>query len=175
MIVPFIFLACMTLLSALGVVLSRNVVHSALFMSGSFLGVAGFFVVLNAPALAAFQVLIYVGAVAVLMLFGIMFTQQPSARSFSTILNRQVWMGFAVALGLAGVLSYFLTVQDWGDVSAGNGPRSVVTFGENLLGVGSAPDIFALLYQVAAVLLFVAIVAAIVISRRRIAGEEGEE
>ena len=41
MIVPFIFLACMTLISALGVVLSRNVVHSALFMSGSFLGVAG--------------------------------------------------------------------------------------------------------------------------------------
>jgi NADH:ubiquinone oxidoreductase subunit 6 (subunit J) len=166
-IVAYVFLACMTLISALGVVLSRNVVHSALFMSGSFLGVAGFFVILNAPALAAFQLLIYVGAVAVLMLFGIMFTQRPSARSFSTILNRQVWAGFAVALGFAGVLSYFLTVQDWGGMSPGQGPREVETFGENLLGVGGAPQIFALLFQVVAVLLFVAIVAAIVISRRR--------
>jgi NAD(P)H-quinone oxidoreductase subunit 6 len=57
-IVAYVFLACMTLISALGVVLSRNVVHSALFMSGSFLGVAGFFVILNAPALAAFQLLL---------------------------------------------------------------------------------------------------------------------
>jgi NADH:ubiquinone oxidoreductase subunit 6 (subunit J) len=80
-------------------------------------------------------------------------------------------MGFAVALGFAGVLSYFLTVQDWGNVSPGNGPREVQTFGENLLGVGGAPQIFALLFQVAAVLLFVAIVAAIVISRRHDTGE----
>lgn len=172
MIVAYVFLASMTLISALGVVLSRNVVHSALFMSGSFLGVAGFFVILNAPALAAFQVLIYVGAVAVLMLFGIMFTQRPSAHSFSTTLNSQVWAGLAVALGLGGVLSYFLTIQDWGNVSPGQGPREVETFGENLLGVGGAPEIFALLFQVVAVLLFVAIVAAIVISRRRSAGED---
>jgi hypothetical protein len=60
--VAFAFLAGMTLVSALGVVLSRSVVHSALFMSGSFLGISGYFVMLNAPALAAFQVLIYVGA-----------------------------------------------------------------------------------------------------------------
>ena len=76
MTVAFAFLAGMTLVSALGVVLSRSVVHSALLMSGSFLGVSGFFVMLNAPALAAFQVLIYVGAVTVVILFGIMFTFQ---------------------------------------------------------------------------------------------------
>src|SRR3712207_8346803 len=72
----------MTLVSAFGVVLSRNVVHSALFMSGSFLGVAGFFVMLNAPALAAFQVLIYVGAVTGGILFGIMFTQRAQVRGY---------------------------------------------------------------------------------------------
>ena len=83
MTVAFAFLAGMTLVSALGVVLSRNVVHSALFMSGSFLAIAGFFVLLNAPALAAFQVLIYVGAVTVVILFGIMFTQRPQVRRSS--------------------------------------------------------------------------------------------
>ena len=97
MTVAFAFMAGMTLVSALGVVLSRNVVHSALFMSGSFLGVAGFFVMLNAPALAAFQVLIYVGAVTVVILFGIMFTQKPQVRRYRTIINRQSWWGFFVA------------------------------------------------------------------------------
>ena len=87
MTVAFAFLAGMTLVSALGVVLSRSVVHSALFMSGSFLGISGFFVMLNAPALAAFQILIYVGAVTVVILFGIMFTQKPLARRYRTIIN----------------------------------------------------------------------------------------
>ena len=90
----------MTLVSALGVVLSRSVVHSALFMSGSFLGISGFFVMLNAPALAAFQVLIYVGAVTVVILFGIMFTQKPQVRRYRTIINRQFWAGLLVAAGV---------------------------------------------------------------------------
>jgi len=104
--IAFGFLAGMVLVSALGVVISRNVVHSALFMSGSFLGVAGFFVMLNAPALAAFQVLIYVGAVTVVILFGIMFTQRPQARRYRTIINRQFWAGLLVAAGVGLFLSY---------------------------------------------------------------------
>ena len=166
MIAAFFFLAGMTLISAVGVVLSRSVVHSALFMSGSFLGVAGFFVLLNAPALAAFQVLIYVGAVTVLMLFGIMFTQKPQVRSFQTIINRQFWAGLAVALGVGGFLSYILVAQNWGNVEPGNGPREISELGEILLGV-SGPQVFSLLFEVASVLLLVAIIAAIVISRRK--------
>ena len=110
MIVAFAFLAGMTLVSALGVVLSRSVVHSALFMSGSFLGVAGFFVMLNAPVLAALQVLIYVGAVTVLILFGIMFTQKPQVRRYRTIINRQIWLGLFVALVVGAFIAYILAV-----------------------------------------------------------------
>jgi NAD(P)H-quinone oxidoreductase subunit 6 len=168
LIVAFAFLAGMTLVSALGVVLSRNVVHSALFMSGSFLGVAGFFVMLNAPALAAFQVLIYVGAVTVVILFGIMFTQRPQVRRFRTILNRQVWAGFFVAAGVGIFLAYVLSVEDWGDTSPGNGAREVAAFGRNLLGVNEGTEIFALLFEVASVLLLVAVIAAIVVSRRKV-------
>ncbi|MGB3635725.1 MAG: NADH-quinone oxidoreductase subunit J [Rubrobacteraceae bacterium] len=167
MTIAFGFLAGMTLISAVAVVLSRNVVHSALFMSGSFLGVAGFFVMLNAPALAAFQVLIYVGAVTVVILFGIMFTQRPSVRSFGTIIQRQHLPGLLVAVGVGFFLSYVLIVQDWGGMQPGNGPRDTATLGENLLGVGGAPEIFALLFEVASVLLLVAMIAAIVISRRK--------
>src|SRR4028119_598582 len=135
MLVAFIFLASMTLLCAMGVVLSRNVVHSALFMSGSFLGVAGFFVMLNSPALAAFQVLIYVGAVTVVILFGIMFTQRPQVRRLRTIINRQTWSGLVATLGIGAFLTYVLSIQDWAGTSPGNGPREVTRLGEILLGV----------------------------------------
>ncbi len=167
MTVAFAFLTGITLVSALGVVLSRNVVHSALFMSGSFFGIAGFFVMLNAPALAAFQVLIYVGAVTVVILFGIMFTQRPQARRYRTILNRQQWAGFFVAAGVGAFLSYVLWNEDWGSTRAGNGPREVAAFGRDLLGVSAGSEVFVLLFEVASVLLLVAIVAAIVVSRRK--------
>ncbi len=167
MIVAFAFLAGMTLVSAMGVVISRNVVHSALFMSGSFLGVAGFFVMLNAPALAAFQVLIYVGAVTVVILFGIMFTQKPQVRRFRTILNAQRWAGFFVAAGVGAFLAFILSIQNWGATSSGNGTRGVAAFARNLLGVTQGSEIFTLLFEVASVLLLVAVVAAIVVSRRK--------
>ena len=167
MIFAFIFLASMTLICAFGVVLSRNVVHSALFMSGSFFGVAGFFAMLNAPALAAFQVLIYVGAVTVVILFGIMFTQRPQVRRFGTIVNRQTWTGLFVTLGVGTFLAYILSIQPWDGTSPGNGPRETAALGEILLGVNGAPPIFSLLFEVISVLLLVAVVAAIVVSRRK--------
>jgi NAD(P)H-quinone oxidoreductase subunit 6 len=167
LIVAFVFLASMTLLLALGVVLSRSVVHSALFMSGSFLGVAGFFVMLNAPALAAFQVLIYVGAVTVVILFGIMFTQRPQARRFRTIINRQTWSGLVVTIGVGAFLAYILSIQDWAGTWPGHGPRETAALGEILLGVNGAPPIFGLLFEVISILLLVAVIAAIVVSRRK--------
>jgi NAD(P)H-quinone oxidoreductase subunit 6 len=171
LIVAFVFLASMTLTCALGVVLSRNVVHSALFMSGSFLAIAGFFVMLNAPALAAFQVLIYVGAVTDVILFGIMFTQRPQVRRFRTIINRQTWSGLVATLGIGAFLTYVLSIQDWAGTSPGNGPREVTRLGEILLGVNGAPPIFGLLFEVISVLLLVAIIAAIAVSHRK-SGEE---
>jgi len=167
LIVAFVFLASMTLMCALGVVLSRNVVHSALFMSGSFLGISGFFVMLNAPALAAFQVLIYVGAVTVVILFGIMFTQRPQVRRFRTIINRQTWSGLVVTIGVGAFLGYVLSIQDWSATGPGNGPQGPGPLGEILLGVGGAPPIFGLLFEVISILLLVAVVAAIVVSRRK--------
>ena len=167
MIVAFVFLASMCLTCALGVVLSRNVVHSALFMSGSFLAIAGFFVMLNAPALAAFQVLIYVGAVTVVILFGIMFTQRPQVRRFRTIINRQTWAGLFVALGVGAFLAYVLSIQPWDGTSPGHGLRETAGLGEVLLGVNGAPEIFQLLFEVISILLLVAVIAAIVVSRRK--------
>ena len=158
----------MILVCSFGVVLSRSIIHCALFMSGAFLAVAGFYVMLNAPALAAFQVLIYVGAVTVVILFGIMFTQKPQASHYRTIISQQLWPGFFVALGVGVFLAYIVALQDWAGTEAGNGLRSVAQLGETLLGVNGAPQIFGLLFEVASVLLLVAVIAAIVVSRRKV-------
>ena len=168
MVIAFVFLASMTLICAFGVVLSRSIIHSALFMSGAFLGIAGFFVMLNAPALAAFQVLIYVGAVTVVILFGIMFTQKPQVKHYRTIISSQLWPGFFVAIGIGVFLAYIVSVEDWSGTAPGNGLRSVAQLGETLLGVNGAPPIFGLLFEVASVLLLVAVIAAIVVSRRKV-------
>ena len=139
------------------------------------MGVAGFFVMLNAPMLAAFQVLIYVGAVTVLMLFGIMFTQRPQVRRFQTIINRQFWAGLSLALGVGVFLAFILVSQDWGGTEPGNGPREAADLGRILLGVEGSPEIFSLLFETASVVLLVAIIAAIVVSRRKSAEGGTEE
>ncbi|MEM6530183.1 MAG: NADH-quinone oxidoreductase subunit J, partial [Chloroflexota bacterium] len=76
---------------------SRNLVHSALFLILSLFGVAGLFVLLSAPFLAAIQVLVYIGAIAILIIFAVMLTR--SMTRITDLFNRQWWIG-AVTGGL---------------------------------------------------------------------------
>ncbi len=73
--VIFYFVAAVTVFGALGVVLARNVVHSALFLILALLAVAGVFILLSAEFLAIVQILIYGGAVTILILFAMMLTR----------------------------------------------------------------------------------------------------
>jgi NADH:ubiquinone oxidoreductase subunit 6 (subunit J) len=68
---------------------------------------------------------------------------------------------------MGAFLAYVLSIQDWAGTSPGNGPREVTRLGEILLGVNGAPPIFGLLFEVISVLLLVAVIAAIVVSRRK--------
>ena len=72
-----------------------------------------------------------------------------------------------MAVGLGAFLAYVLSAEDWGGTEAGNGPRQAGAFGRDLLGVSQGAEIFTLLFEVASVLLLVAVVAAIVVSRRK--------
>jgi len=107
----FLTLTVLTLGAAGGVVASRTVVVSALWLVLSFVGVAGFYVLLGAGFLAATQVLIYVGAISVLILFAIMLThdvmQEPQ------IINSQWAISLSVALGLFLVLAVVAFTADW--------------------------------------------------------------
>lgn len=80
-IIAFGAVAALILLSSLLVVLSKDMVHSALSLALAFVGVAALFILLDAEFLAAIQVLIYAGAVVVLMLFAIMLTKRDRRKA----------------------------------------------------------------------------------------------
>jgi NADH:ubiquinone oxidoreductase subunit 6 (subunit J) len=157
--------------SALLVVTLRNIVHAALFLVVVFAATAGIFVLLNAEFLAIVQVLIYAGAVTILVLFAIMLTQGSMTRAGNP-LNKQWW--------LAGIISAALCVAIIGGAVAS--PGAVVGADASANAVmngaitGTVPRIGQLLYspftysyvlpfEIASVVLLVAIVGAIVIGR----------
>ena len=106
----FILLAFVTLVGGLGVVATRNVVHAALALLVSLLAVAGIYLVLFAEFLALVQVLIYGGAIVIVLLFAIMLTRTSEYPRISD--NRQRPLAVVAALALLAVLGVsFWTAQ----------------------------------------------------------------
>lgn len=152
----FYLVAAITVASALGVVLTRNILYAALSLVISFAGVAAVFVLLNADFLAAVQLLIYAGAIAVLIIFAIMMTQNPLKGGAP---NEQRWPAFILAGLMLVVLLAGTTATVW--------PLSVLAplettteqLGKLLLNEYVLP------FEVVSVLLVAAMIGAIVISR----------
>ena len=103
----FFALAFLTIASSIFVVSSKNIFHSAIFLVLALFGVAGIFVLLNAPFLAAAQVRIYVGAVSMLMIFAVMLTARIADQTVRHT-NEQVGTGLLVSAGLLAVILYSL-------------------------------------------------------------------
>jgi NADH:ubiquinone oxidoreductase subunit 6 (subunit J) len=108
--VVFLVLAGVLIGSSLMVVLSRNIIRSGLFMILGFLGLAGFYALMGATLVAAAQVLVYVGAISVLILFAVMLTQSKSGPA-KLVFHHQAWAaGIAsVVVGLLLILSVVFT------------------------------------------------------------------
>ena len=102
--VLFVILAVWVLVCAVGVVAFRNIVHSAMAMVLCFLGVAGVFVLLDAGLLAIIQILVYVGAISVVVLFAIMLTEQHHAK-LGFFFNRQAVFAAPLAVATAVVIT----------------------------------------------------------------------
>jgi NADH:ubiquinone oxidoreductase subunit 6 (subunit J) len=102
----FLLIAAVGLLAALGTVLARNLVHAALYLVAFFFTIACQFVLLEAEFLAAIQVLVYIGAVAILLMFGIMLTRNIQGDDTTTLSG--AWKIPALLAGLCvfGVLFY---------------------------------------------------------------------
>ncbi|MCH7997859.1 MAG: NADH-quinone oxidoreductase subunit J [Chloroflexi bacterium] len=160
--VIFYFVAAVTVLGALGVVLTRNVVHSALFLILALLAVAGVFILLSAEFLAIVQILIYGGAVTILILFVMMLTR---VRDMPQALDGPQRPFAALAAGAFLVLSVLAALSsDWPGETR---EITVVPFRE--MGEALFRD-WAVPFEVASLVLLVALIGAIVLAR----GEEGE-
>lgn len=158
----FYVIAAATVVGALGVVVARNIVHSALFLVLSLLAVAGIFILLAAEFLAIVQVLIYGGAVAILILFVMMLTrvrEVPEAldgpqRPFAAI-AAATFLGLSVT----AILS-----TDWPGETDEATVISIEEIGNELFTTWAVP------FEIASLVLIVALVGAIILAR----GEEGE-
>ena len=166
-IVSFGILAVMALGSALGVVLLSNIVYSAFLLGGVFISIAGLYVLLNAEFVAAAQVLIYVGAVNVLILFAIMLVNKRE--DFSRIPRRWIRQGATavVCFGLFALLGTMILITPWSlDLtSPAVIENAIVEIGKHFFSD------FLLPFELASVLLLMAMVGAIILARRDIIPE----
>ncbi|MGI6285107.1 NADH-quinone oxidoreductase subunit J [Neomoorella humiferrea] len=160
----FWLLAIITIASALAVVFLKNIVHSALYLVLTFVGTAGLYILLNAEFLAAVQILVYAGAIAVLFVFAVMLTRRGDIRA-SNPFNVNYLAAGVVSLALFVIIALATGRMTWVGVS-GQPPKSNVgAIAEAFLGPWAIP------FEIAAVLLLVGMVGAILVAR----GGKGEE
>ena len=159
----FYAFAALTLGGALAVLLTRNVLYAAFFLLLTLLGVAGLFVLASADFLAIAQIMIYVGGVLVLVIFGVMLTHKPEPTSDTNsqvpnrvlTLNRSWIVALLLAAGLFVALYSLLARADFAMLSRPVGWQSTVnTIGKQLMTEYVVP------FEVAGILLLAALVGA---------------
>lgn len=156
--VIFIVISGVVLLSALAVVNLPNVFHSALALTLTLLGVAALFAILGAGYIAVVQILVYVGAVAVLIILAIMVSER-FMRGVRVPFNEQRWLGTAVAGGLFLVLAYMVASVAWPVTAQAPPADQVALLGEALLTEYLLP------FEVASLVLLASLIGAIYIAR----------
>jgi NADH-quinone oxidoreductase subunit J len=152
----FWVLAAITLVAAGGVMVSRNLLHAVLFLILTFVGVAGFFVLLSADFIAMAQVIIYVGAIAVLVLFAVLLTPRASRDNGET---RWALPGMLLAVCLAAIFLFVIHDTAWTTVDDVPRGLSASDLGRALLTTWVVP------FEIASVLLTAALVGAIMLTR----------
>ncbi len=161
--IAFWVLSAVTLVAAGGVMVSRNLLHAVLFLILTFVGIAGFFVLLSADFLAMAQIIIYVGAIAVLVLFAILLTPRASRDNSET---KMLLPAVLLSVCLAAVFLFVIHDARWATVSQ-SPELGAAELGEALLTTWVLP------FEIASVLLTAALVGAIMLARS--GQEEAEE
>ena len=157
----FLILGIVVIIGSLGVVLLENIVYSAFLLGGVFMAVAGLYLLLNASFVAAAQVLVYVGAVNVLILFAIMLVnKQEDLKPIKGIKIRRLVSGGVCAGLLALMVRVDITTQWLLPGPAAIGEKATERIGEHLFSDYLLP------FELASVLLLMAMIGAIVLARR---------
>ena len=161
-LVSFFILTAMMIGAALGVVLLANIVYSAFLLGVVFLSISGLYILLNADFVAAAQILIYVGAINVLILFAIMLVNKQE--NFTDIPKRWIrnLATGLVCLSLFALLSTMILITPWllDPTSPAVVENTVIELGKHFFSD------FLLPFELASVLLLMAMVGAIVLARR---------
>ena len=156
----FALSSLITLGAALAVVTNRNILHSAFYLILSFVGVASVYVLLEAPFIAVVQVLVYIGAIAILIVFAIMLTRRLMSKEMVQRNTQWLWSALG-ATGLFLVLGWIVYSVNWPVVSTSVPDDTITLLGQDLLQTYVIP------FEVASVLLLAALVGAILIGRER--------
>lgn len=156
--IAFLLLGALTLSAATLVVTTPTIIHSALFLVLTFLGIAGIYVLLAAEFVAGVQVLIYVGAITVLVLFAIMLTHGPATPASNPV-NRQWGLALIVSGALFALLLLAIQGTAWPVSSAALPKSTVETVGVQILTTYVVP------FELASLLLLAAMIGAVVIAR----------
>jgi NADH-quinone oxidoreductase subunit J len=165
----FLVVGALTVVSAFRVVTAKNVVHAALFLVATLAGTAVLFLMLSAEFVAWVLVLVYIGAVIVLFLFGIMITRAPTGRDVGLDAEKRLW---------AGILSLATFVLlSWASIDA-FGSTPIVELGEatstEVLGLALLGR-FVIPFEVVSFVLLAALIGGITIARRDLTPLEEEE
>jgi len=159
----FVLFAAVAIVAALGVVLLRNAVYSALSLVGVMVALAGIFLLMNAELVAAIQIIVYAGAIVVLFLFVIMMLnlREPERLPARNKVLRIIGTFFGLAL-LGQMAFAALAVR-------GAAPETAATGGADFVQLaGAMITQYVLPFELISVLLLAAIIGAIVVSRREI-------
>lgn len=157
----FGFFTILTLGGGFGVVSNRNLVRGAIWLIVSLFGVAGLFVLLSAPFLAAVQVLVYIGAIGILFTFAVMLTRGMT--NLTERFNKQWWLAALAGVTLFLMLVVLVIAPMFGEVEE---PTSEMVATTRDLGVALVSgNQYVLPFEVASLLLTAAMIGAIVIAR----------
>ena len=157
----FFLLSAFTLVAGVMVVTVRNIIHAALWLIASFFSVGALYLLMEAEFIAIVQVLVYVGAISILVLFAIMLTRHVTGEGVRQLYQRW-WVALLVAAALFGLLIVPTVAQhDWERALQAQAPANVtsaVDIGKKFMGEYLLP------FELASVLLLVALIGAIVIA-----------
>lgn len=157
--IAFYALAAITLASGVIVVGSPNIVHSAVALIPAFLGVTGVYILLGAEFVAGVQVLIYAGAITVLILFAIMLTEGGTGLRIQQR-NEQERIGVAVAAAVAVMVIVGVTRTAWRTTAGALPAYTPGAIGQSFLGTNL------LVFEGTSIVLLVSLIGAIIIARK---------
>lgn len=160
--IVFLLIALLTLFSASMVVFARKTIHSAFWLILALFGVAATFATLEASFFAVIQVAVYIGAIAILIIFAVMLTRRSMEETGDQLLPGWGWAALVVLIVFGGII--YLLLQWQGVFQA---PQVLTAGGENLEALGMAlvmPDRYVIPFEVASVLLVAAMIGAIYVA-----------